>query len=87
MSSEFDEHVLDLVGRGNLASLARLGSDELATAGGNGAQEVRTWLVMAAACGHAPGRTIVYSPMPEWLTGMAVAVIEPDGPNERERPT
>jgi 2,3-dihydroxyphenylpropionate 1,2-dioxygenase len=32
---------------------------------------------MAAACGHAPGRTIVYSPMPEWLTGMAVAAVEP----------
>ena len=76
VSSEFDRHVLDLVEAGDLASLAGLGSIGLEAGGGNGAQEMRTWMVMAAACGHAPGRTIVYSPMPEWLTGMAVAVIE-----------
>jgi 2,3-dihydroxyphenylpropionate 1,2-dioxygenase len=32
---------------------------------------------MAAALGFAPGRRLAYSPMPEWLTGMAVALIEP----------
>ena len=46
---------------------------------GNGANELRTWIVMAAACGWSPGRTLCYSPMPEWLTGMAVAVIERPG--------
>jgi 2,3-dihydroxyphenylpropionate 1,2-dioxygenase len=32
---------------------------------------------MAAALGFAPGRSLGYSPMPEWLTGMGVAVIQP----------
>jgi 2,3-dihydroxyphenylpropionate 1,2-dioxygenase len=32
---------------------------------------------MAAALEHAPGRRLAYEPMPEWLTGMAVAVVEP----------
>jgi 2,3-dihydroxyphenylpropionate 1,2-dioxygenase len=39
---------------------------------------LRTWLTMAAALGFAPGRALAYSPMPEWLTGMGVAVIEPE---------
>jgi 2,3-dihydroxyphenylpropionate 1,2-dioxygenase len=30
---------------------------------------------MAAALGFVPGTPLVYSPMPEWLTGMGVAVL------------
>ena len=43
---------------------------------GNGGNEVRTWLILAAACGHAPVRALSYAPVPEWKTGMAVAVVE-----------
>ena len=55
---------------------------ELTTAGieeraGNGGQELRTWLTMAATVGFAPGEALCYSPMPEWLTGMGTAVIDP----------
>jgi 2,3-dihydroxyphenylpropionate 1,2-dioxygenase len=74
---DFDHELLDRLSRGDLAALTELTDDALEAAGGNGAHEVRTWLVMAAACGYAPGRALVYSPMPEWLTGMAVGLIEP----------
>ena len=78
LNTEFDEMFLALLADGALAGLPMKVSDaELVTTAGNGANEVRAWLTMAAALGHAPGRTLVYSPMPEWLTGMAVAVIEP----------
>ena len=33
---------------------------------------------MAAALGHAPARRLAYEALPEWLTGMGVAVIEPE---------
>jgi 2,3-dihydroxyphenylpropionate 1,2-dioxygenase len=74
---EFDQEFLAELERGGLERYARLSSDEIEEAAGNGGQELRTWLTMAAALGFAPGRTLAYAPMPEWLTGMGVAVIEP----------
>lgn len=75
VEEDFDQWVLGLLERGGLAELTVLGDEELEARGGNGAQELRTWLTMAAACGDGPGRTLVYSAMPEWLTGMAVALV------------
>ena len=77
LAEGFDADVLDRLTAGTLAGLIDEPADELVAIAGNGANELRTWIVMAAACGWAPGRTLCYSPMPEWLTGMAVAVIEP----------
>jgi len=77
---DFDAEMLELVATGRLADLAdpqRWPQRRLLEEGGNGANELRSWLVMAAACGHGPGRTVVYSPMPEWLTGMGLAVVSP----------
>ncbi|TMR04994.1 catechol 1,2-dioxygenase [Actinomadura soli] len=73
----FDEGFLRDLERGGLRTYADLGSDEIQDRAGNGGQELRTWMVMASALGFAPGRTLVYAPMPEWLTGMAAAVIDP----------
>ena len=55
---------------------------KIADHAGNGGQELRTWLLMAAALGFTPGKALAYSPMPEWLTGMGVALIEPDSSRE-----
>ena len=89
LREEFDRHVLALLDDGQLDQLVEDG-DRLAARGGNGANELRNWIVMAAACGGAAGRTVCYSPMPEWLTGMGVAVIEaprsPHLPQEVPRP-
>ena len=73
--SEFDERFLTDLERGALASYAELTTSELETVAGNGGQELRTWLTMAAALGFGPGRALGYAAMPEWLTGMGVAVI------------
>ena len=77
ISPEFDEEFLSLVERGQTRRIAELSTEELEKAAGNGAQEVRTWLLMAALLDHTPGRRLAYEPMPEWLTGMAVAVLDP----------
>lgn len=77
VDEDFDQRVLASLEHGHgdvLVDLQpTLGTTE---GGGNGAHELRNWIVAAAACGFAPARTVCYSPMPEWLTGMAVAVID-----------
>ena len=75
--TEFDERFLTDLEHGSLAAYAGLTSAEIEAAAGNGGQELRTWLAMAAALGFAPGKALGYAPMPEWLTGMGVAAIQP----------
>jgi 2,3-dihydroxyphenylpropionate 1,2-dioxygenase len=76
VNADFDHRVLDLLQAGRLGDLGAWSGDRLEAEGGNGANELRTWLLAAAIAGHAPARTLAYAPMPEWLTGMAVAVID-----------
>jgi len=75
--TEFDMEFLTELERGGLERYAALSARDIAKVAGNGGQELRTWLTMAAALGFAPGHSLGYSPMPEWLTGMAAAVIKP----------
>jgi 2,3-dihydroxyphenylpropionate 1,2-dioxygenase len=75
INEAFDQEVLANLAVGDGRSLLRYQNDLVQTAG-NGANELRNWIACAAACGWAPSRTIAYSAMPEWLTGMAVAVID-----------
>jgi 2,3-dihydroxyphenylpropionate 1,2-dioxygenase len=46
-------------------------SEDIAPAG-VGANEVRTWIA-AIAAGNLPMETVVYEPVREWITGMAIA--------------
>lgn len=80
ISGDFDVAFLSLLETGRAHELTRYSTERLEHEGGNGGQEIRTWLVMAAAMGHAPARRLAYEALPEWLTGMAVAVIEPETP-------
>jgi len=75
---EFDAGFLADLEAGNLHRYASWTAAGIERAAGNGGQEVRTWMTMAAALGFAPGRRLAYSAMPEWLTGMGVALIEPE---------
>lgn len=75
LNEKFDEDVLAKLESGRMEELVEL-EGRLAEVAGNGSNELRSWLMMAAMCGFAPGRRIAYAPMPEWLTGMAVGVIE-----------
>jgi 2,3-dihydroxyphenylpropionate 1,2-dioxygenase len=78
INPDFDDEFLTLLEKGDTHRITEYSTERLEGVAGNGAQEVRTWLVMAAALGHAPGRRLAYESMPEWLTGMAVAVIDPN---------
>jgi 2,3-dihydroxyphenylpropionate 1,2-dioxygenase len=74
---DFDAAFLDRLQAGDLEHYVAWTSEQIEEAAGNGGQELRIWLTMAAAMGFAPGRPLAYSPMHEWLTGMAVAVLDP----------
>ncbi|MDX6742397.1 hypothetical protein [Actinocorallia sp. A-T 12471] len=77
ITPEFDHDFLALLAEGRAAEATAHTTEDLERIAGNGAQEIRAWLIMAAALGHAPARTLAYAPVPDWLTGMAVAVIDP----------
>lgn len=84
---EFDAEVLDRFTAGTLEGFS--GRDaEVLERGGNGASELRAWLVAAAAAGHRGGRRLAYEQLPEWLTGMGVAATDgpPAGPAPAGRP-
>ena len=74
VNEEFDRRFLDLLGEDGRAA-ADYARDHVHEAG-NGAEEVRMWLIAAGAA--AGSRTadlevIFYRPIPEWYTGIAVA--------------
>lgn len=78
LNQVFDLQFLDLFQSGDLSKLpGQFSDDQLAAEAGNGANEIRAWLTMAAALNHPTGEVLCYSPMPEWLTGMAVAIAKP----------
>jgi 2,3-dihydroxyphenylpropionate 1,2-dioxygenase len=77
LEPEFDRRFLDAFAGGDLGDYRAMSSDEVEKAAGNGAQELRSWLLASAAADGGTGRVLAYEPMPEWLTGMGVAVLEP----------
>ena len=77
INEDFDRMILERLQSGHLKDLPKqINDDQLVAMAGNGANEIRAWLIMAEAMNHKTGRVLCYSPMPEWLTGMAVALIK-----------
>lgn len=70
INEEFDRDFLDRFESGDVSRLTGYTQDQIDVAG-NGAHEVRTWLVVAGAAGVG-FETLVYEPVPAWLTGTAV---------------
>ncbi|MFI0445550.1 hypothetical protein [Actinomadura sp. 6N118] len=77
INTGFDNEFLTLLEGGKAARITEYTTERLEEVAGNGAQELRTWLLMAALLDHVPGRRLAYESIPEWLTGMAVAVLDP----------
>lgn len=78
---DFDQWFLDRLTTGDVEELLDLTEAEIAQAG-NGAQEIRSWLVAAGAAWPRRGRLLSYEPVAEWITGFAVM----DFPGVSRRP-
>jgi 2,3-dihydroxyphenylpropionate 1,2-dioxygenase len=74
----FDRQLLNAFCNGQTQEwLSKISEDDLVEIAGNGANEIRNWLIMHAAMDFCPGKTIAYSPISEWLTGMGVFLCKP----------
>lgn len=78
ISEEFDRMFLQRMSDGDVAPILEWSDADLESAAGNGAHEIRAWLAMASLLGPSSVETLSYEPVNEWLTGMAVAVFEPN---------
>jgi 2,3-dihydroxyphenylpropionate 1,2-dioxygenase len=73
VNDTFDREFLEIICRGKGRSFAdSWDTERVQREAGNGGQEVRNWLLAAAAVGDRPGQVIAYAPVREWLTGTAV---------------
>lgn len=87
ITPSFDERILDLFEHGRAAELADYTSSRIDDEAGNGAQELRTWLMMAALLRDVAGRRVAYEAIPEWLTGMGITVLDPAHDTTRDLET
>lgn len=77
ITPSFDDYVLRLFEKGSAAELADQTTDFIEKEAGNGAQELRTWLMMSTILGDVRGERVAYEAIPEWLTGMGITVLDP----------
>ena len=69
INPEWDRWVLDTLADGHGEQLAALSWSQIERDGGNGGQEIRNWISVAAAVPGVKGEVLAYEPVKEWLTG------------------
>lgn len=79
VNEAFDREFMRLLGAGDDAALVRYATDHVNEAG-NGAEEVRTWLMAHGAADGAPFEPVYYKAVPNWYTGIALARWRVGGP-------
>jgi 2,3-dihydroxyphenylpropionate 1,2-dioxygenase len=73
IDESFDRAFLERLAAGQAGQFLReFDTDRLYRDAGNGAQEIRNWLLVAGAMHDSAGSTLAYAPVPEWCTGTAV---------------
>lgn len=77
VNPQFDRMVLDCVVRGDAKTLIDLSDEYVLENGGNGALEIRTFLVAMGALDASKGEVIAYEPVREWITGLGFAALNP----------
>ncbi len=73
---EFDNMVIDHVRAGDAEALMDLSDAYIDEHGGNGAHEIRNWLVAMGAMRSQSAELLCYEPIPEWICGCAVAELK-----------
>ena len=56
--------------------IAAWDTESLGEAAGNGAQEIRNWLMVAGAVGNATAEILTYAAVKEWLTGTGIVAFQ-----------
>jgi Catalytic LigB subunit of aromatic ring-opening dioxygenase len=80
VNDTFDGEFLQTLARGGAAEfIDEWSNDRLEDTAGNGAQEIRNWLLVAGVTDDAPAEVLAYAAVPEWHTGSAVAAFPVGG--------
>jgi hypothetical protein len=72
INDSFDRDFLKSFESGDLDAIERLDSDAVIEQAGNGAAEIRNWLVASAASAGRNARRLAYEPVAAWKTGIGV---------------
>jgi hypothetical protein len=87
VNEEFDREFIEIICQGRAREFIRnWDTHRIGEVAGNGAQEVRNWLLLAGLTADAPATLLDYAPVKPWLTGVAVvefAIPEPIRPAGR----
>lgn len=76
INEQFDRMVLDRVSAGDVEALIALSDAHVIQTAGNGALEVRNWIMAMGAVGATGAEVICYEPVPEWICGIGVAELK-----------
>jgi 2,3-dihydroxyphenylpropionate 1,2-dioxygenase len=76
VNPDFDQEFVKLLSDRDWDAILAMSDDEVERRAGNGAAEIRNWILVAAAAAGT-GRQIAYIPMHEWHAGLAVAHFQP----------
>lgn len=72
VNREFDCKALSLIEKGDVAGLSALTDEEILREGGNGAFELRNWMVAMSAMPGCRGKILAYEPIEAWVTGLGL---------------
>jgi hypothetical protein len=73
INEPFDREFLEAYGSGQMAAFSsRWSAERVEAEAGNGAHELRNWMVVAGATRDAQADVLAYEPVGPWLTGTAV---------------
>ncbi|MEV6161874.1 hypothetical protein AB0L71_08110 [Streptomyces sp. NPDC052052] len=76
INEDWDRAFLARMVDGDLDAVVALTDEQIDREAGNGALEIRTWVVARACAGQAGGRLLAYAPMYPWVTGIGVMEME-----------
>ncbi|WP_299450994.1 hypothetical protein [uncultured Pigmentiphaga sp.] len=77
INEAFDRRFLEDFSAGRFDDIASWNPGEVVRSAGNGAAEIRNWLLAAGAARARRARVLAYEPVAAWVTGIAVAELEP----------
>lgn len=80
INEAFDRRFLDLIASAAVDEVLGWDDDWIAQFAGNGALEIRTWMVAHGAARSAPGTVLAYAPMHAWQTGIGIVRYEVAAP-------
>jgi aromatic ring-opening dioxygenase catalytic subunit (LigB family) len=72
INDTFDRDFLRAFESGDLDAIERLDSDYVIAQAGNGAAEIRNWLVASAATASRNAKRLAYEPVAAWKTGIGL---------------